>query len=226
MSISKRDQSLLLVLLGLVVVLLAYFFVYNNFKGKADAAQAENASLQPRLEELQSYYSNLPVYQDGIEEISDKVEKELNSFPGDVRSEDMIVYGNELETKLGLTVSNMSFSEPQLVSQFSVPKQDENDETVLVPYAALSAEMNISAQMSYKQMLDFITYIYDKSVHTTLENISVSYDSETGNLTGSATMTKYFMSDSEYVYEETKVGEYTSGVTNPFGTTTGGAGSN
>ncbi|NCC66650.1 MAG: hypothetical protein EOM14_00455 [Clostridia bacterium] len=220
MKISKRDQSLLFVLLGLVVVLAAYFGVYNHFTSKAEAASAEKANLQPRLEELQGYYSNLPVYQDGIEDISQAVETEIKSFPSDVRSEDMIVYGNELESKLEITVTDMSFSAPSLVSQFSIPKQNESNETELVPYAALSTEMSISVQMSYKQMLDFINYIYNKSKHTTLETITVSYDGETGGLVGSATMTKYFMSDSEYEYDETNVGDYNKGVSNPFGTVT------
>ena len=220
MKISKRDQSLLFVLLGLVVVLAAYFGVYNHFMGKAEAATAEKSNLQPRLEQLQGYYSELPVYQAGIEQISDAVEDEIKGFPSDVRSEDMIVYGNELESKLDITVTNMSFSTPTLVSQFSIPKQNENNETELVPYAALSTEMSISVQMSYKQMLDFINYIYNKSKHTKLETISVSYDGETGGLVGSATMTKYFMSDSEYEYDPTDVGKYDKGVTNPFGTVT------
>lgn len=220
MKISKRDQSLLFVLLGLVVVLAAYFGVYNHFMDKAEAATAEKANLQPRLEQLQGYYSELPVYQAGIEQISDSVEDEIKSFPSDVRSEDMIVYGNELESKLNITVANMSFSAPTLVSQFSIPKQNANNETELVPYAALSTEMSISVQMSYKQMLDFINYIFNKSKHTTLETITVSYDGETGGLVGSATMTKYFMSDSEYEYDPTDVGKYDKGVTNPFGTVT------
>jgi len=220
MTLSKRDQSMLLILLGLIVVLAAYFGIYSNFMGKAEAAVSENDSLQPRLQELQDYYSNLPVYQAGIEEISADVEKKILGFPPDVRSEDLISYGNELEKKLGVTVSNMSFSPPELVSQFSVPKDDGGGGTVLVPYAALSTNMSISAEMTYPQMLDFINYIYKKSVHTTLESISVSYNSETGGLTGSAVMTKYFMSDSEYEYKPTDLPNSAQGTNNPFGTVT------
>lgn len=228
MNISKRDQGLLLIVLGLVVVLAAYFGVYQNFSAKADAASAENSGLQPRLQELEDYYSNLPVYEAGIEEISDAVDKEIKGFPSDVRSEDMIVYGNDLEKKLGVTIDSMSFSTPEMVSQFSVPHQDDNGQTVLVPYAALSSKMDVTVKMSYNQMLDFIDYIYKKSTHTTLDNISVSYDSSTGVLTGSASMMKYFMSDSEYEYEATKLPDTDKGASNPFGTlkTNSGSSSN
>lgn len=220
MTLSKRDQSMLLVLLGLVVVLVAYFGVYNNFMDKADAAASENDGLQTRLQELEDYYSNLPVYQAGIEEISADVGKKLSEFPSDVRSEDLISYGSQLEKMLGVTVSNMNFSAPELVSQFSVPKDDGNGGTTLVPYAALSTNMSITAEMTYPQMLNFINYIYKKSVHTTLESISVSYNSETGGLTGSAVMTKYFMSDSEYEYEPTDLPDFKQGTNNPFGNIT------
>lgn len=218
MKVSKRDQSMLLILLGLVVVLAAYFGIYNNFMGKANAAASENDELQSRLQELQDYHSNIPSYEDEIEKISEDVEKQISGFPSDVRSEDLIVYGNELEKKLGVSVSNMSFSAPELVSQFSIPEEDGNDGTTLVPYAALSTNMNISAEMTYRQMLDFINYIYNKSAHTTLESMSVSYDGETGGLTGNAVMTKYFMSNSEYEYKPTTLPKFEQGTKNPFGT--------
>lgn len=225
MNISKRDQGLLLIVLGLVVVLAAYFGVYKNFSAKADAASAEDESLQPRLQQLEDYYSNLPVYQSGIEEISDAVSKEIDGFPSDVRSEDMIVYGDELEKKLGVTIDSMNFTTPELVSQFSVPTKDDAGNTVLVPYAALSTQMDVSVKMSYDQMLNFIEYIYKKSTHTTLDNISVNYDSSTGVLIGSASMVKYFMSDSDYEYEATKLPKTEQGVSNPFGTLKTGTGS-
>lgn len=218
MKVSKRDQSMLLILLGLVVVLVAYFGIYTNFMGKANAAVSENDKLQSRLQELQDFYNNIPSYEDEIEKISENVEKKISEFPSDVRSEDLIVYGNELQNKLGVSVSNMSFSQPELVSQFSIPEDDGNGGTTLVPYAALSTNMNISADMTYSQMLKFIDYIYKKSTHTTLDSISVSYDGETGGLTGSAILTKYFMSDSKYEYKPTKLPKFEQGTKNPFGT--------
>ena len=218
MKISKKDQGLLLILLGLVILLAAYFGVYKNFTEKADTQSAENAVLQERMLELEEHYRNIPVYQDGIKEISESVERDIASFPGDVRSEDLIVYGDRLEEELDVHVSNMGFSAPALVSQFSIPRQDESGATEFLPYAALSTNMSLSLDMSYEQMLELIDYIYNKSTHTTLESISVSYDSTTGRLRGSVSLSKYFISGSDYEYEPTKLPDYKQGVKNPFGT--------
>ena len=220
MKISKRDQGLLLILLGIVVLLAGYLGVYKNFSEKADNLSAENQALAPRLRELEDHYSNIPVYEEDIKEISEQVERDIKAFPSDVRPEDLIVYGDRLEKELGLTASQMSFSPPELVSQFSVPQKNESGEIAFLPYAALSTNMSISVNMSYKQMLDFVDYVYKKSKRTTLDSISVSYNSETGGLAGTAVMTKYFMSGSEYEYEPTKLPEYKKGVDNPFGTIT------
>lgn len=218
MKISKRDQGMLLILLGLVILIAAYFGVYKNFIDKADELSVENNGLQDRVRELEEHYKNISVYQDGIKEISESVEKDIASFPSDVRSEDLIVYGNRLEEELDVSVSDMSFSQPELVSQFSIPEQGENEATVFQPYAALRTDMSVSVEMSYEQMLEFVDYIYKKSDHTTLESISVGYDSKSGKLNGTVYLSKYFMSGSNYKYMPTELPNYKQGTENPFGT--------
>ena len=121
LNISKLGQKLLIILAGLIIVLLAYFFVYQAYMEKTKSLDSEISQRRERLVELQEYERDLPTYESGIEEIAAKCDAELGNYPNDVRSDDMVMYGVELENELGVSVDNMSFGTPEFVTEFNVP---------------------------------------------------------------------------------------------------------
>lgn len=217
MTISTRDKKLLLVLLGIAIFCAAYFGLYNTFNNKTAAVDSEIAALAPRLEELRGHSANLSTYQAGISEIAEQVDAELAKFPSDVRSEDLLLYGASLESSVGMSVGSMSFSPAEVISQFNVPSSDEAGGVTLIPNAAFRTGLTVSGQMSYAQLKRLVGYIYSTPERTSLESLSVSYNSESGKLDTSATMAKYFICGSEYIYERTKVPSFKAGVSSPFG---------
>lgn len=225
MTISKKDQKLLLVFFGILILLAVYFWVYNSFIGRADQVRTEISNLEPRLEELRGYYNNLGIYQAGIDEISEQVELELAKFPSDVRSEDMVLYGSSLESALGMTVSSMAFSPVEVISQFSLPVSNGSG-TELIPYAAFHTGLTVNGEMTYEHLKKLVNYIYSTPQRTSLESLSVSYNAETGKLAADAAIAKYFINGEEYVYEKTKVPSFKAGTGNPFGTAASGTGDN
>lgn len=218
MNLSKRDQNLLLILLGIVVFILAWTGVRNKFNAKAQAEEAQISALEPRLTELRNHRDNVSIYERGIEEIAATVKSEMKKFPNDVRAEDMIMYASGLEKTIGLSVGSISFMPPELLSQFNVPTEGKSG-TELLAYAAFKTGLSIDCELDYSQMKKFISQIYSTPQRTTLESLSVSYNSETAGLTGSATLAKYFLSGEKYVYTPTTVPNVIEGTTNPFGTT-------
>ena len=87
LTISKRDAKLLLILLGIIILLVAYLAVYNPYTTRTEAVEAETAALQPQLQELQGYYQNIDSYYAGIDSAAETVEDELRHYPAAVRSE-------------------------------------------------------------------------------------------------------------------------------------------
>ena len=217
MRISKRDQRLLLILLGLAVFLFTYLSICKSYDAKKDSVQTQIDSLSPRLSELQGYYANLSAYQDGISQIEDSVSTELSKFPADVRSEDLIMYSNELEQALGIKVQSINIVPPELISQFNIPKKTD-DGFKLVPVAAMRTGINIECSLNYEQYKKLIDYIYSTKERTTLKSISVTYNSGSGGLTGSVSLEKYFVSSADYAYEKTDIPSVETGVSDPFGT--------
>lgn len=220
-NISKRDQKLLIILGGLIICLLAYFFVYQAYMEKATSLNTQISERRTRLEELREYESDLPTYEAGIEDISAECNAELGKYPNDVRSEDMVMYGATLENDLGVSVDDMSFGTPEYVSEFNVPVKAEDGSNALEYITAMRTSMQVSCGMNYTQFKELINYIYDTTARTTLDSISVSYNAESGGLSGSAQLSKFFVTRDPYEYKETVIPKVDLGVTDPFGTVGG-----
>ncbi len=217
MNISKRDLSLLITLVGLLVFLGAYLGIYNNFNSKADEIKNEISSLRPRLEELQGHYSKLADYEAGIDSSIEHVETALKKFPGDVRSEDLLMYAIALQNDVGLDISGVSFAPVEVVSHFQIVREGEKGPE-FIPMAAMRTGLSANCSLSYGELKKLVNYIYATKYCTTLDRVLVNYNSENGELSGSVDLSKYFVSSMDYTYEPTDVPDVPLGASNPFGT--------
>ena len=219
MNVSKRDQQLLLILAAAAVFLLLYLLIIAPFNNKKESVQTEINSLSPQLSELQGYQANMASYKTETNKIISSVNNSLSQYPGDVRSEDMVMYATELADKIGINVESIAIDSPVAFSQFSLPQQDGNTYK-MVPNAALKVQFTISCDLNYEQMKKLIDYVYKSSKQTGLDSITVSYNSETGILLGTTAISKYFIVSSDYAYSPTKIPSITTGIEDPFGTFT------
>ncbi len=217
MSVSKRDQNLLLILLGVAALLVVYLMVFKPYNAKSAELQAQIDTLTPRLTELRDYSANLGEYQQKIDEIGGSVAEQLQSYPADLRSEDLILYANELKNKLGLELTGVTANPPELVAQFSLPKKSGETFT-LVPVAALRTGLDIACGLDYDQFKKLLTYIYATKQKTALTSVDLSYNATTGSLSAAVSMEKFFVSSMDYIYEKTDIPGITQGVDDPFGT--------
>ena len=217
MNISNRDKMLLLILLGIALFLIADLGISKSYNTKADAIQAQINSLTPQLTKLRDYNSKLSTYQDGINKSGSSISAELLKLPDDVRSEDMLMYATKLESAVGIAVNRITVSQPELVSRFDLPEKTA-DGFKLVPTAALRSGVTIDCGLSYSQFKKLITYIYNTPEMTTLKSVTVSFNSESGGLTGIVVMEKYFISNEDYTYSKTTIPPVDKGNENLFGT--------
>jgi hypothetical protein len=217
MNLTKRDQNLLLTLLGLIVFFGAYMGIYNNLNSKTEELQAEVSALSPRLSELKGYYDRLPEYQEGIEQSIETVDKELEKYPRDIRPEGILAYVMALENEVGVDISSVEFVPAQLFSRFQLTRPSENGDE-LVPMAAMQTGFSANCGFNYAQLKRLINYIYSAEHNASLDRISVNYNGTTGELSGSFSVTKYFITSSEYKYDLVELPRVPQGTANPFGT--------
>ncbi|PKM72348.1 MAG: hypothetical protein CVU91_10135 [Firmicutes bacterium HGW-Firmicutes-16] len=219
MKISKHDQKLILVLLGIAVFLAAYFGICKSFNDRKADAEAQITQLEAEVEMLSAYSSSQAAYQDEINKIGDSIANELAAYPSDVRSEDLIMYVTELETEIGLSVNGISVASPEVVAKFTVPNKGVGSYQ-LVPVVAIKTALTIECNLNYTQLKSLIDYVNLNSYKAGISDVSVSYDSQTGGLSGSVTIDKYFISSADYTYTPTVTPSIVKGTNDPFGTFT------
>ena len=215
-NLSKRDVNLLLVVLGLAIVLATYFLVYSNFTRQTETLNTEIVNLRPRLIQLQEHEANIPIYDLGIVDATTRINEEKQTYVQEIRTEDLIMYAVMLEDEMGISISSASFTPPTLISEFTAP--NENGDPAY--YSAYKVSMTLNAKFGYEPLKDAINRIYETVDKTMLDDVSITFDVETGGLLGNITISKVFVTDGTYVYEPTQVPVGASGTVNPFATIT------
>ena len=218
MKIAKRDLKLLLILAGLLVFLLLYMLVFNPLQTKITDMKAENAKLSAQVEDLESKYLRMAEYEEGIKDSRAYVKETLKSFPGDVKEEDILSYLLTMEARQGIRMQSVTFNNPVLVQQFNMMTQVDGQD-VPVPAGAYRSTTVLTGTLTYPQAKNVINYFYDSDKQTTLDNVTLTYNAETGKLTGSFELAKYFVNfdGAEYVPERVPVVDL--GLKDLFGTT-------
>ena len=218
MKIAKRDLKLLLILAGLLVFLLMYLLVFNPLQTKISDVKAENAQLSAQVEDLEAKYLRMAEYEDGIKASREFVRETLKSFPGDVKEEDILSYLLTMEARQGIRMESVTFIKPELVQQLNMMTQVDGQD-VAVPANAYRATTVMTGTLNYPQAKNVINYLYDSDKQTTLERVTLTYNSETGKLAGTFELSKYLINfdGAEYVPERVPVVDI--GLKDLFGTT-------
>ena len=218
MKIAKRDLKLLLILAGLLVFLLMYMLVFNPLQSKISSVKAENAQLSAQVEDLEAKYLRMAEYEEGIKNSRAYVKETLKSFPGDVKEEDILSYLLTMESRQGIRMESVTFIKPELVQQFNMMTQVDGQD-VAVPAGAYRASTVMTGTLTYPQAKNVINYFYESDKQTTLDNVTLTYNAETGKLAGSFELVKYSIDfdGAEYVPERVPVVDI--GLKDLFGTT-------
>ncbi len=218
--LSKRDQKLILILLGLIVLLLCYMLIYRPTIAETETVQGEISALEPTAAELRECYSQLEVYAAGIEEARAVIAQQLKQYPTDVRAEDLIMYVTALEEDIGMDVTSIAFSGDSVIAVFDGVAEDENGAAVAKSYSASQLSMTVTCSLSYQALKDMADYIAATPLRTALDSVSLSFSSETGELIGSATIDKYYVSAGDEGYTATDVPDVELGTDDLFSTVT------
>ena len=239
MKISKKDLSLILYLLGAVFAIGAIFYG-NSIASKTETLKTENDSLSKEVAYLQDLYDHQQEYQQESERMNLEMEEIKEQFPAEVRPETQIMYTNGLEAKLDVLLDEIGMPGTELVTvagDFSVPTSGvtadpaatgdgtTTDGTVTETAAVSAAATTISLyrtpadltyQASYKGLKDLIRTVNEDTDRKSIEQMSVAFDNETGNLRGSLKISMYSLSGTDKEYQAPVVTGVTDGTQQLF----------
>lgn len=219
MKVSKRDISLLIMLVGILLLVLAYFMVFTPYQEKVEAVRTENESLKIQAEALESLNARRALFMEESATIQEEIQEKIYRFPVDMKEEDMILYMRDIEDNTPTYVSAISM--PPFMGIELAP-QTEPDQLASVPdIAGILANYRFvndgkipdvySMLLSYSSNQTTYTTTYSgfKSVmrglsadddRKSVEQVNMSYDDGTGNLQVSMTLNHFILSGSGKTY--------------------------
>ena len=214
LGISKRDMNIIFLVIGTVIFLLSQFYIAGKFRETTKTVTNDTLNYQPHLQELMMREMQLPLYEAEIENAKIALSAIRETYPEVVLAEDFIVFAAELEEKIGMDITALTFEEPTLLGDFVAPDANENP----VFYSMYTVPMSFIADLSYEEMKEAIKLVYAESGKTAVQKFSVVYNSETGILSGEVQVSKEYINDGLYRYVPPKVPAGSIGTPNPFQT--------
>lgn len=239
LALSKKDKCLLIGLVGGLFLFIAWYFVYSPLTEKTTTMEMENVALKEKADLYQSINANLPAYEEGIVAYTKEITEISNRYPVSISREDEIMFLANMENMHtnDLTVENITMSNVTEVVAGDVENAEAAvaTETAEVTEATETPEeiaeihlyrqpVNYSFRCTYKGVKDMISYVLGQSSTKSIEGMSLSFDSESGNLIGSLDLNQYYMMGLDKEYQAIKIPTVPKGVRDVFHTVNGNQG--
>lgn len=220
-GINKEIQKFLLMLVLVVLMaLVAVLYLYLPLVEDKNALIQENIQLNTRWIELQNMGRETEVYKANINASKTEISKVFSRYGAGNTPEKSIMFVNSLESEVGIKIPNVSFSSPSTLTSVQLPMiEDMEDGTYVIHYSTvdlLAETLTMSYSCSYEEMKRLIDYINAYAERMNIQSISISYDSETGNLSGSLVLNLYAVTGGDKVYEKPEVEDIRLGEDNIF----------
>ncbi len=241
-QLSASETRLLLLLLGLIMLASAYFFGFQKNVDAAQALEEQNEADRQTLAELEGMQSRQALVEKETEELKQQIQDIIAKYPSDLTTEKVIKILTDMEQDSGITMSNIGFVMDTLLMnlQPEAPAADTADaadasgeeassgddaaaqESPVVEAFSEGAPIGYYATLTvsfkapyegFKKMAQYISELDDRS---TIPQLSVSYDTETSGLTGSATINMYFLTGTGKEYVPPEIDSMPKGVDDIF----------
>lgn len=244
LALSKKDQCLLIGLLGAIFLFVAWYFVYTPLQEKTAVIENENIELKAKADLYQSINANLPKYEEGIVTFEQQIAEIGNRYPVHISREDEIMFLANMENVYSndLAVENITMSavvevvadsaaaeaapapEVAAEAETDVAAAPAESEVVIPEVHLYKQPVNYSFRCTYDGAKEMITYVLGQSQTKAIEGMSLAFDSETGNLMGTLDLNQYYMMGLEKEYQAVPVPVVPKGVNDVFHTVNGNAG--
>lgn len=221
MSIKKNELALLIALLGALVAVAVYVFVFNPYRDKTDALKAENRTQAEYLAKLEDWASRMEQMQSDTERMLGEVNQTFARFPVQSKAEDAIMYAVELESQDPDTyISSIGLTAPEMVYEAAPTsvRLHKDDELTTHTYKLYKQAISYTQEFTYNGMKRYVNSIVKDSNRKSIETLNMAYDRSTGILVGSTLMNLYTLSGTEEEYEKTSIPPRPMGTNNIFGT--------
>ena len=228
-------------LAGILFMALSYFTMYRGNVTKAENLRAENAILSARVSELEAVQDKCPQYESDMETMNAGIEQIIDQFPVYLREENNIMDVVHLEDETNVFVSSLTIADPVIVDTSTASQGtdasadaaepdaagDVSADTAGTTDAAVSADVGLYKlfdivstvvfDADYDGMKDMVSFIAGADDPMSVEQISMTFNSANGLLSGTMDFNTYYLFGQDKAYVPAEIPAIPHGVDNIFG---------
>lgn len=232
MKLKKTDINLLIMLIGVLIAVAAYFLVYSEYKAQTATIESENAVLATEVDELQKLADNKQMYIDETARMNEEMTEIMGRFPAGVLPEDVLMYAYTLENTQSVIFTSLAIDQKQLVNvaTAATPVTEEGSDAVdtesgdaVVASGGLketvflyTTPVDYGFISTYRSIKDIMQGIVQGQDRMNIESLTLSYDGEFGCIKGTINTNIYTMDGTGKYYELQDISGIQLGVDDLF----------
>lgn len=236
LKITKREKNMIVILVGILLVMASYYLGYRTFKSRTDILKQQNQILESQIQTLEGISAEKDAYVAKTEEMQTSMNDIIQKFPSDMISEDIILYMRNLEQKTDSYVHNITTPAKQYVNITATEETDvlssmEDVTGAIREYGFVNdgkvpdtrsmqlaqVESAVNCSITYKGLKDIVTDITENDNRKSVDNISLVFNENTGDLAGSMTVIYYTLSGTGREYLQPTITGTSHGIECIFG---------
>jgi len=231
----NKQIPVLLGFLGILFAIAMFFIVYRPYIAKAEVIEAENQSLIQSLNKYKEIAENEVFYKEGTDKMNIETRKIIGEYASGLIREDQIMFMVNLENRFRSefeikffnmgTDQEITYGVADTTQEIPVetPTEDgilsfQEPEAIDNGVQMYKNTIESGYDVTYDGLKDILEYINELGVKKNITNITLSFDSTSGLLNGSMSLSQYYLTGTEGIYSSTNIPSMQIGLENLFGT--------
>lgn len=212
MKLTEKDKNLLLILAVIAAFCLPLVLLVQPAMNKCEALTREISELQSRKSYLDQIVAAGSTYQEEAENIAVKKEELMNRFPSDIPQEASLLFMDNTEKKIPISLYQVGFGEDVAMQMTSAPTQeaiaqveadtgDVTDDSVYADTTSqtavtsgltgISTSTDFSYTAGYEEFKEFLDYIENYNDRMVITSLTASYAMDMNQVNGNFTLIQY-----------------------------------
>ena len=212
MKLTEKDKNLLLILAVIAAFCLPLVLLVQPAMNKCEALTREISELQSRKSYLDQIVAACSTYQEEAENIAVKKEELMNRFPSDIPQEASLLFMDNTEKKLPISLYQVGFGEDVAMQMTSAPTQEAIDQVeadtgdvtddsvyadttsqtaVTSGLTGISTSTDFSYTAGYEEFKEFLDYIENYNDRMVITSLTASYAMDMNQVNGNFTLIQY-----------------------------------
>lgn len=222
---SLIQKKVVLIGAGLVVLLATFFLLFQKNQETVTELENESRSYQNQVNYLNSLQAQVNIMNKEAPEQQHSIDEFIAGFPCKIPQQKALYNLYMMMNKSGVRITSISPGDPQTFLQGGVVISPENMGAVAVSGSAAEEDPETRVSMSQmvgktstyeiqisgslNRIMKALDWIAGNKEYMSVTNLSLSYDSSTGKLTGGMTINFFEMNGNGKAYEEPDVSNIT-----------------